>query len=54
MGAQAIATMGSVLEDTLKTKLSYKETYDLNKKENPYLVPLEDASIHNHFVTKEE
>ena len=29
-----------------------KNLIDLNKKENSYLIPLENSSLHNHFVTK--
>lgn len=54
MGSQAIATLLNVLEDQKTSGLSYKETYDLNKKENPYLIPLEDDTLHNHTVTKEK
>jgi len=54
MGAQAIATFLNVLEDQLGSNKTYKETYDLNKKENPYLIPLEDKSLHSHYVTKEK
>lgn len=54
LGAQAIATLFNVLEDQEKLGLSYQETYDIMKKENPYLMPLENDTFHNHYVTKEK
>lgn len=54
MGAQAIATMLNIIEDQEQSGISEQETYDKNKKENPYLIPLEDATFHNHYVTKEK
>lgn len=54
LGAQAIATLFNVLEDQEKSGLSYRETYDKNKTENPYLKPLENNTLHSHYVTKEQ
>lgn len=55
LGAQAIATFFNILEDQEKTpQLSLEEVYQQNKSENPYLVRLEDSSLHDHYVTKEE
>lgn len=54
LGAQAISTLFNVLEDQEKSGLSYRETYDMKKQENPYLLPLENDALHSHYVTKEQ
>ncbi len=54
LGAQAITTFLNVLEDQAKepTK-SFREIYDQNKTQNPYLKKLAEGNIHSHYVTKD-
>lgn len=55
LGMQAISTYFNIIEDSKKTNLSFKETYDLNKESNPYLNKLDEIkqSTHSNYVTKE-
>lgn len=55
LGMQAITTYFNVLEDYSKTNdKGFREVYELNKKENPYLKVLEEGNIHLNYVTKEQ
>jgi len=57
MGMQAITTYFNILEDQKKLPgKSFREVYDLNKKDNPYLLKLNDENIntHLHYVTKDQ
>ena len=56
LGMQAINTYFCIKEDSLKSNLSFEETYKLNKQDNPYLVRISDDIINNHsnYVTKDE
>ena len=55
LGMQAITTYFNILDDSKKSGLSFKETYDLNKESNPYLKKLDENKVKNHsnYVTKD-
>lgn len=56
LGMQAIATYFNVLDDMKITNLSYEDTYQKNKNDQPYLYRLDEQAVmnHNHYVTKDE
>lgn len=56
MGMQAIVTYFNILEDMKTSNLSFEETYQNKKIDNPYLIKLDDDKRINHFhdVKKDE
>lgn len=54
LGAEAIATYFNLIEDQKNMpSSSLKEVYDTYKQDDPYLIKLEDSSLHSHYVTKD-
>lgn len=54
LGAEAIATYLNMIEDQKNMQASsLKEVYDTYKQDHPYLIRLEDSSLHSHYVTKD-
>ena len=49
LGMQTICTYFNVLED-MKQGEDFKTAYDLNKLSNPYLVSVNNSSIHSHHI----
>lgn len=49
LGMQTICTYFTVLED-MKKNQDFKMTYDTNKLSNPYLMPVDNSSIHSHHI----
>ena len=55
LGMQAITTFFNVLEDKTASKSkTFREVYEEGQKNNPYLTKVEDMTLHNHYVTKNE
>ncbi len=53
LGAQALSTYLTILEEQTHLKKTFLEIYQENKEKNPYLKRLNRGNLHGHYVTKD-